>query len=623
MTAPRLILCGGAAPPNADASQDGRRAVVLDTRGAAANVNLKLEDVARVLVGDLTPRLIDFLEIASYVFAADAGTPRGRKWTDDVSTEPWSRDLLFCIAVRDPEFWGQPAVIRTLKHALHFLSDDRVEFLFSRQTEPASAQLYLQFGPTERWSPEKIDRVVMFSGGLDSLAGAVECAQRGERLALVSHRPVASLSRRQVRLVEELRAMFPAVPLLHVPVWVNKDKGLGREHTQRTRSFLFSALGVVVATSVGADTVTFFENGVVSINLPVADEVLRARASRTTHPQSLAALAELASLVAGSGIRIENPFIFETKRDVVARLSGKASKLVGLTCSCAHTGMFQSKTQWHCGACSQCIDRRIAILHAGLADEDPETDYRTDVFRGAREEGYDKNIAVNYTRHALELSQMGENEIATRFAAELSRAARPLPPIRDSAQRFVGMHARHGDIVSSVLRQEIARSAAALVDGTLPETSLLRLVAGQRHTESTWKQYADRICAILRAGLPAVCQTEKPSTEPRLQEVCDGLLRGAGEKLSREFPFMEWGSSRTKPDWSDERLALWVELKYVREKRDVGPISGAIAEDITRYGDLGRRVLFVVYDPNHHVIDEGAFTEPIHRHDEMFAAIIR
>src|SRR5215207_1902557 len=91
---------------------------------------------------------------------------------------------------------------------------------------------------------------------------------------------------RQRKLFEEFDKHFPNNKI-HVPVWINKDKSLGREYTQRTRSFLYSALGVVIAESVKAGGVRFFENGIVSLNLPVADEVQRARASRTTHPISL------------------------------------------------------------------------------------------------------------------------------------------------------------------------------------------------------------------------------------------------------------------------------------------------------------------------------------------------
>lgn len=59
----------------------------------------------------------------------------------------------------------------------------------------------------------------------------------------------------------------------------------------------------------------------------------------------------------------------------------------------------------------------------------------------------------------------------------------------------------------------------------------------------------------------------------------------------REFPFLRWGSTATKPDWSAEEFCLWVELKYVREKSDIPPITEAIAADITNYGDNERRVL--------------------------------
>lgn len=118
----------------------------------------------------------------------------------------------------------------------------------------------------------------MFSGGLDSLAGVVEMARAGANLVLVSHRPVSTLDARQKRLFRELQKQFPG-QLIHIPVWINKAQSFGRESTQRTRSFLFSALGTLVAQSVRARGLRFYENGVVSLNLPIAQEALRARAS--------------------------------------------------------------------------------------------------------------------------------------------------------------------------------------------------------------------------------------------------------------------------------------------------------------------------------------------------------
>ena len=49
--------------------------------------------------------------------------------------------------------------------------------------------------------------------------------------------------------------------MIHVPVWINKDENLGKEPSQRTRSFLYATLGTVVAASVKAAGVRFFENG--------------------------------------------------------------------------------------------------------------------------------------------------------------------------------------------------------------------------------------------------------------------------------------------------------------------------------------------------------------------------
>jgi len=236
----------------------------------------------------------------------------------------------------------------------------------------------------------------MFSGGLDSLAGAVETARTGGRLALVSHRSVSTLDRRQRRIFSELQNEFPG-RLIHIPVWVNKSVGLGREPTQRTRSFLFAALGTVVAELIEAGGVRFFENGVVSLNFPVADEVVRARASRTTHPVSLHLLQCLRSKIAGHDFAVDNPYLFKTKTEVTESLAqNQAGHLIPYTCSCAHP-MFQPKTQWHCGKCSQCIDRRFAVIGAGLSAYDLETDYVTDVFVGPGKEGPEKSKRAPFT----------------------------------------------------------------------------------------------------------------------------------------------------------------------------------------------------------------------------------
>ena len=595
----------------------------LATHGPERNVNLSIEDVARVMNEELTPRIVDFIEIAAYVYAADSIAKRDGAWTDDHSVEPWDRTLSFVIAVRDPIFWSRSDVKQLLMDTLRFLSDDKYAFDFPQLVDEQLKQAYLQFGEQDDWPFRGADRVLMFSGGLDSLAGAVETATRGEKLVLVSHRPVAKLGKRQRELYVELRKRFP-VPMIHVPVWINKSTNISREFTQRTRSFLFAALGVAVANSLQAGGVRFFENGIVSLNLPVADEVLRARASRTTHPETLDLLSRLCRLVLDREFIIDNPYLYKTKTEVVSILREMdAGPLIRYTCSCAHTGLFQSKTQWHCGTCSQCIDRRIAVLAAGQESYDPEHDYVSDVFTGPRKQNYEKNIAVDYARHACELDRMSDVEMATRFNLGLSRAARTQPKRSDAVDQFIRMHQSHGATVMRVLRRQLQASAGRLLDGTLDNTSMLALIAGQQHLKPSWSVYCDRIVHLLSNGIPIACAKHKPKDEKHLQDIADGILRADGSDLVREFPFMRWSSSLTKPDWSSEPLLVWIEAKYIRQLTDIRRITEEIAADITKYGDNERRVQFVVYDPAHVVVDEYHFAEQIQRRDTMRVGFIR
>ncbi len=615
MTEPRLFACSDAVVGEGN----GRRVVRLNALGPDPNVNIKINDVAKIFLRELPARLVDLLEIAAYVFTADAGTSRGSRWEAD-SVEPWSRDLKFLIPVRDYEFWCREDVNAALQSCLMFLSNDAYDFQFARLVGDRPIQQFLELGQ-DNWPFGGTDAVTLFSGGLDSLAGAVETAVNGDNLVLVSHRPVATISKRQKDLVQSLKAKYPGIQLLHVPVWVNK-KDMRDEPTQRTRSFLFAALGAVTAELVEAKAVRFFENGVVSLNLPVADEVLTARASRTTHPYAISLLERFVALVAERRVAIENPFIFKTKAEVVQSVIDRgAGELIGLTTSCAHT-MFKSRTRQHCGTCSQCIDRRIAVLACGHPDLDPEIDYVTDVFTGNRAEGYEKNMAVHYARMAMEMGNMSEEQFATTFNLELTRAVRPFADSDAAASQFYEMYRRHSAAVVRVLTQEIEEHAKQLVSRTLSDRCLVALIAAGEHEHPAWVQYSDCITGILQRGLPRI-RKKVPQTEPELQELCDAILAGHDDELIREFPFMRWSASATKPDWSKESFGLWVELKYVRKKSDVKIITDDLAVDVTKYGANGRRVLYVIYDPHHLIVDDSVFAAPIEAVGSMQVRFIR
>lgn len=620
MSKPRLFLCGWVDSGNRP--NEERHIVRLATFGDEQNVNVRIEDVAQAFSKDLSPRLEDLLEIAAYLYAADSSAKREGAWTDD-AVEPWQRDFRFVIPVKDLSFWQREDVQQLMIAAITFISNDKVSFEFVQASDARPRQGFLEFGRDDRWPFMGVPRVLMFSGGLDSLAGALETASRNENLVLVSHRSVSIMDSRQKSLFSEMKKRL-SVPMIRVPVWLNKGKILGRESTQRTRTFLFWALGVLVAESVKADGVRFFENGIVSLNLPIADEVVGARASRTTHPHALHLLGRLGSLITNRDLPVDNPYFFKTKKDIVETLAKvDGQDLIQFTTSCARTGLFRSGTQWHCGVCSQCIDRRIAILAAGQETREAEFDYKTDVFVGPREDGYERNMAINYVRHCVELFSMTREEIAQHFSLEVSRAVRHEERRSEAADQIVSAHKRHAEDVMSMLEEQLRVHAGKLLRGELESSCMLSLVAGQEHRATSWLRFARRIASALQISVPIAFQSEKPKNEQHLQQVCDGILANENPRLVREFPFVRWASSSMKPDWSVEDLRLWLEAKYVRNKRDIGRTEEAIAADVTKYQDADRRALFVIYDPTHAIADNTPLSERIQSREGMFVEFIR
>lgn len=140
----------------------------------------------------------------------------------------------------------------------------------------------------------------------------------------------------------------------------------------------------MVARTFGLDAVDLFENGVVSINLPLAQHEFGARATRTTHPQTLSWFGQLLSEVFGRKFVVRNDFLWLTKQDVVELIKrADQGPLLASTVSCMHTRE-TTKASPHCGFCSQCVSRRFATLGVDNGALEPTSLYRHDVLTAAR-----------------------------------------------------------------------------------------------------------------------------------------------------------------------------------------------------------------------------------------------
>jgi len=475
----RIILCGGLSAPGKARDKD---AVPLSLWGKDSNVMLKVGDISQKMVANIEPALIDLLEIATYVYCADQATTRGGGSSREYGAK-WRRQFQFHIPVREPDLWASKPVRTALCDTLGFLSDDEYEFTFKKLVKPPPVDQYLDFGDGSA-TGFQAEEVILFSGGLDSLGGAIQEAITDRKsIALVSHRSSSKIDNRQKALLQDLNKHGPCTQPFHVPVWINKDKALGREYTQRTRSFLYASLGAIVARIFGLWRIRFYENGVVSINLPISPQVVGGRATRTTHPQVLNGFSDIFTAVFQKPFEVENPFRWMTKAEVVKSIRDRGcGDLIKHSISCTHVwAMTNLKT--HCGTCSQCIDRRFGTLSAGCPDtEDPEEMYDTDLLRGERPPGDSRTMVESYVGTARRVKNISDATFFTEFG-EVHRVTRHIRGMKvdEAATQILDLYKRHATQVCDVIDKGIQAHAQDINDGKVASTCLLILALPDKY----------------------------------------------------------------------------------------------------------------------------------------------
>lgn len=364
---------------------------------AEQNVNLKLNTFVTKIF-KLNNRLKDLLEIAGYVFAADRKTYRGKP--DDLEYHSWSRAFNFHLNVRDLTFWKRKDVQEILENALVFMGGDHsYKFNFYKATEDFPTSIF----DNEKFDincPEKL-KVALFSGGIDSLAGAIEILETTDsEICLVSHQsgqPGTIMTQRTI--FDDLKTLYPD-RCTHYKFHCSLHGIQAKDESQRTRSFLYCSTAFAIAKTYKQNSIYVFENGITSLNFAETQDLINARSSRTTHPQTLSKLAELFTLIAEEDFTINNPYLFKTKTDVVEVIKNY-DKLDYLdnSVSCSSTRNKKRNTT-HCGECSQCIDRRFAVYAASVENEDENGIYNFDFLRDDLLEDDIKKRLTDYIRLA-------------------------------------------------------------------------------------------------------------------------------------------------------------------------------------------------------------------------------
>jgi 7-cyano-7-deazaguanine synthase in queuosine biosynthesis len=318
-----------------------------------ANLRTGLDDFAKVFPNP-TSLEDDVLRVAATIYACDIACKRGMR-------EDAARDFKITIPVVNLRAFkaGAPR----LQNLLWFVSRDNWDLEFVRSdgvTEPART-----------WEASE-GKTLLFSGGLDSLTGAVDLLGKprgSSKVQLVSHvtaNPIVITS--QNDLVKYLEKRYrTTLDRLVVRTGGRNFGGLSfptdedREETQRTRSFAYLAIAVLAARRRGWNRIVMMaENGQMAIHLAISTARAGPFSTRTAHPQFIRDVEKYFSELLEYPIQIENPYAYQTKAEVIRRLVRTHPDALPLAVSCWRSTRVGTNYK-HCGDCVPCLVRRIAI----------------------------------------------------------------------------------------------------------------------------------------------------------------------------------------------------------------------------------------------------------------------
>lgn len=335
--------------------------ILMDQARLAHGIGRALDDLAKLGISPSEVG-VDLLIVAAHVHAADTRISRNSE-----SQDGWTREIRLVVPVSDPVRWTQASPI--LVRALQFLTGDR--WIVGFRKRPKGKEQLVVDTEQALLSPV-FDGVSLFSGGLDSLIGAIDELDAGKTPLLVSHAGEPLVSKSQDDVLAGLKTAYPKASFERMRVWMNFRSdlvdGVESEETTRGRSFLFLSLAAACGSGLQKDFILRVpENGLIALNVPLDELRLGALSTRTTHPFYLARWNELLNAIGIAG-RLDNPYWNMTKGEMVSSCANKAllQKLAPLSLSCSSPakGRWAGKPQGHCGYCLPCLIRRAALRGA-------------------------------------------------------------------------------------------------------------------------------------------------------------------------------------------------------------------------------------------------------------------
>lgn len=322
---------------------------------------------------------LDFLLIASLCYAIDKTVSRSTAF------DFWTRSLEVEFPVSDLDKWNNS--IQDLTKALNFLTGDIWLISFCKMEN----SIFQAPPPKKRRKIkpklEKVEAVCSFSGGVDSLVGAINLLESDDYqgIHLIGHYDAPGAKKAQNLLFDGVKEKYlNKTELIQVRVSQNPVKA--NEYSLRSRSIVFMAIGLFVARAAGKNIPIFMpENGFIALNIPLTPSRGGSCSTRTMHPYFLTKISKVFDHLSIEN-KIINPLEFLTKGECIRDCLNKKLlySIIYHSVSCSHG---TRKQNWvrktpdvkNCGYCVPCLVRRASLHKSNL---DKSQDYGFDVCSG-------------------------------------------------------------------------------------------------------------------------------------------------------------------------------------------------------------------------------------------------
>lgn len=415
-------------------------------------VSLSFFDYERIFdfTNDLFSVKFDFFLVSAIVYGVDNLLSRAI-----YSNDGWTRDIEIEFPVNNISIWSGKE--EKLKCILDFLTGDNWQISFRKIENINLFKPRTNRRKKNSYEKYTIKSVSLFSGGLDSLIGAIDELEKiksNERILLVSHFDSKSPgpNRDQRTLLSHLMLKYA-----NKIYWIQSKLSLSRKDTDgkwvniennyRSRSLFFIGLGCYLSP---IDELLIPENGTISINYPLTPSRVSSLSTRTTHPYVLKNIQELLSKLGLSTV-IRNGYTFKTKGEMFVECLNLdfLKTIYQYSVSCGKRGRrqfhFDNPNEKHnCGRCMPCIYRRAALNKVGLDDERNYGNFITNVLSLGKN---DLPALFCYLKRSIPLERMKrdllvngniEIHILTEYAEMVIRSRQELLNLfNDKGNRFV------------------------------------------------------------------------------------------------------------------------------------------------------------------------------------------